>query len=354
MFRVTFDQAEVFGGPTRIQSSLDVQRKVKNGRIGKANNTLGIRKASKARHHKETPKKKGVNSFLLFRSKCNLFQYLKYTRCSCIPGMAMMLFHDRPQSERSAMIRVMWEKERHKSSWSLMARVWTFIRDHSEYDNIWQYLCGAIDLIRTVSPDVWLKTYNMVLVKDNDGNVTLRQYAEPVCINAPRDLSDFELLKGVVMRGLAVEDPEGLLRKMLQHSNHLMTITTLDANASTDDTAKADDDFVNSMNHNPLATFAELLGLPDNTDAFDFGVNVIDVDDVTHFDESLVTTTGDHTHLRYQFDTSTAHLAQPESGSLQMSPFDGNIALDLDMPHQWQNYSGQITQGDFQNSMFSS
>ncbi|ROW10455.1 hypothetical protein VMCG_01699 [Cytospora schulzeri] len=330
MFRMTPALAEVYGGPVRVQGFLDNQRKAKNGRIGKPKSIQGVRKTVKARRHESIPKKKGVNSFLLFRR------------------MAMMLFHDRPQSERSAIIRTMWEQERHKSSWSLMARVWTFIRDHTEYDNILQYLCCAIDLIRTVPPEAWLSTYKMKLVNQKDGNVLLRQYAQPAFIGAPRNLSDFELLKGVVMRGLAVDDPEGLLRKMLQHSNHMMTITTFDDNVSTDDPAKADDVFVNSMNHDPLATFAELLGLPANNDAFNFGINVIDVEDVTNFDDSLITSTGDQTHLRYQFDTSTAHLARPEAGSLDLSFQDGSIALDLGMPDQWQDYSGQISQSSYQ------
>jgi hypothetical protein len=194
----------------------------------------------------------------------------------------------------------------------------------------------------------------MLLVEGDDGNVTLRQYAEPTRIGVPRDLSDFELLKGVVMRGLAVEEPERLLRKMLQHSNHMMTITTLDGNVSTDDPAKADDIFVNSMNHDPLATFAELLGLSANNDAFNFGVNVIDVEDVTNFDDTLVNSTGSHTHLRYQYDTSTAHLARPQAGSLNLDSQHGNISFDLGMPQQWQNYSGQISQSDYQTCMFSS
>ncbi|KUI72760.1 Mat- sexual cell fertilization-promoting factor [Cytospora mali] len=329
MFRMPPVVAQVFGGPSKVHALLDNQHKVKNGKVGKAKTVQGVRKAVKSRRP-HVPKKKGVNNFLLFRR------------------MAMMLFHNLPQSERSPIIRVMWEKERHKSSWALMARVWTFIRDNSEYDNIWQYLCCAIDLIRTVPPEAWLATYNMLLVEANDGSMTLRQYAEPACIRAPRDLSDFELLKGVVMRGLAVEDPEGLLRKMLQHANHLMTITTMAAEVSTDDTAKADDAFVNSMTYDPIATFAELLGLPANANAFDFGVNVIDVEDVTNFDDSLVNSIGNHTHLRYQFANSTAHIARPDSGSLDLGSQEANTTFDLGVPEQWQNIDGQISQSEYQ------
>lgn len=265
----------------------------------------------------------------------------------------MMLFRNRPQSERSAIIRVMWEAERHKTSWALMARVWTFIRDQTEYNNIVAFLACAIDLIRTVPPDVWLATYKMVLVKDREGKVTLRQYGQPEHIRAPRDLSDFELLKGVVLRGLSVDDAEGLLRKMLQRSNHMMTVTTMDAEVITDvtdvtdDPDKADESFVNSVNQDPVMTFVELLGLPVTDNVFNFGVNVIDTNDVTNFNDTLVTTTGAHTHMRYQFDTSTVHLTRPEADSLDMNTQETNIAFDLGLPEQWQNHDGQISQGDY-------
>ena len=235
-----------------------------------------------------------------------------------------------------------------------MARVWTFIRDHSEYNNIWQYLCCAIDLIRTVPPDAWLSTYKMTLVKGKDKKVSLRQYKQPGYIRAPRDLSDFELLKGVVLRGLAVEDSAGLLQKMLQHSNHMMTVTSMDGETFADDPAKADETFVNSMNQNPIMTFAELLGLPANNNAFDYGVNVIDTEDVTNFDDSLVTSTGSHTHMRYQFDTSTAHLARPEADPLDLTSYEANTTFDLGMPGQWQNYSGQASQSQHESCKFCS
>ncbi|KAK7743799.1 hypothetical protein SLS53_003818 [Cytospora paraplurivora] len=326
--RMTPAMAEVFGGPTKIRSLLDEQRKTKNGRVVKTKVNQGVRNSVGA-SHTIAEKKKGVNNFILFRR------------------MGMELFRNLPQSERSPIIRVMWEQERHKSSWSLMARVWTFIRDHSEYDNIRQYLVCAIDLIRTVPPEAWLDTYKMALVRGNNGRVTLRQKAQPGFIRAPRDLSDFELLKGVVLRGLAVQDAEGLLLKMLHHSNHMMTVTTADADATIHDTAKADETFVNAMNYDPLSTFAELLGLPANTNALDFGVNVIDVEDVTNFDDSMVTSTGNHTHLRYQFDTTTAHMAHPQSSSLDMASQESNNAFDLAMPGQWQSIDGQMSQTEF-------
>lgn len=256
----------------------------------------------------------------------------------------MELFRDLPQSERSPIIRAMWEQERHKSSWSLMARVWTFIRDHSEYDNIRQYLFCAIDLIRTVPPEAWLDTYNMVLVKANNGSVALRQQAQPGFIRAPRDLSDFELLKGVVLRGLAVSDAEGLLLKMLHHSNHMMTVTTSDGSATAGSTGKADEAFVEAVNHDPLGAFAELLGFPADTSALDLGVNVIDVDDVTSFDDSVVTSTGAYTHLRFQYDTTTAHMAHAACGSLDMASQEVNGAFDLGMPGQWQGIDGQVSE----------
>lgn len=70
--RMTPAMADVLGGPARAQDLLE--RKVKNGRIGKANTVQGVRKVVKAHHHKNIPKKKGVNNFLLFRSKFNSSQ----------------------------------------------------------------------------------------------------------------------------------------------------------------------------------------------------------------------------------------------------------------------------------------
>lgn len=345
MSNIPLAEKDVLGGPGALQVILDDQHNVKNGKVAKASDVKNPSNAA-MEFGSKIAKKKGVNNFLLFRSKFIMFQNL-CTAGSCALGMAMMLFHNLPQAERSPIIRAMWDQERHKPSWSLMARVWTFIRDNSEYKNIFQYLCCAIDLIRTVPPEAWLATYKMVLVEAN-GSQTLRQYANPGFIRAPRDLSDFELLKGVVMRGLAVNDPEGLLRKMLQNSNHLMTATKM----GVDDPAKADEAFFNAMNYDSINTVADLLGLPAADNSLDFGINVIDVADVTNFDDSLVTSTGGHTHLRFHFDTSTTHLARPQSGSLDLVSQETNNIFDMQIPHQWEQYGGQMSQDEYESCMF--
>lgn len=281
----------------------------------------------------------------------------------------MELFRDQPQSSRSALVRAMWAVERHKSTWALMARVWTFIRDRSEaggYSNIRQYLFCAMDLVRTVPPEAWLATYNMVLFRDDSGGdgkssgVVLRQVAPPApgAIAAPRELSDFDLLKGVVLRGLAVADPEGLLRAMLEGANHVMTVNTGNntvnntMTVNTVNNGRADEAFVSAMDHDPLGTFATLLDLPGRSSAFDAGVNVIDVADVTATADYdfLVGSAGAHTHVRFQWDTSTAHVAAASAGALDAASCfyeeDGgrNGAYDLDVPGQWLGMDGQVTQ----------
>lgn len=69
MFRITPATAEVFGGQPQVQAFLDDQRKIKNGRVEKTKVNQGVRGADGVRRNTHVEKKKGVNNFLLFRSK---------------------------------------------------------------------------------------------------------------------------------------------------------------------------------------------------------------------------------------------------------------------------------------------
>lgn len=273
--------------------------------------------------------------------------------------MMSPVFPNWTQADRSRFIRSMWEKEEHKTTYGLMARVWTFIRDNSNYKNLPQFLAGAGLITRITGPDVWLDLYNMQLVRTPSGEVELMQLVAPApgAIPPPHNLTDFDLLHDLIHKGLPLERPAQLLQQMSQHSLHIMTVNKKqDFSVLTEDlgeSGRAVVGFTQQMNYNPVATFADILSMDPSDSFFDFGVNVIDVEDITSFDRYLVVATDSQTQYRLPWDTTTAHHAQLHDGSIDTAAVeDAAKVWDMNQMNDWNNITGQITQHEYEAGMF--
>ncbi|KAH8748886.1 mating type protein [Diaporthe sp. PMI_573] len=319
---------ELLGGQAKVRSILEKQRRVKDGRLEKKS------PASKVAESQVPPtdsvvKKKPVNGYLIFRSTMQ------------------HVFTDYPQSDRSPFIREMWEKEFHKPTWTLIAKVWTHIRDHSGgFKSILQFAVAAIEETGLTQPDLWLNAYNMVLVRDNNGSLTLRQYHPPTLIPEPRQLTDVELLFHVLKRGLPVKDPVDLLDKLVKSQRHYMTVADRNVPYGEVDIA-----FNNAINEAPFDAFSYFTGLAPTHSCFERGVAVTDssVLGSLRIDDALLSVTGDHTFGGFDFDISTAHLTIPNNGALNANTMtDASMVLEMGLPPQWDGLSGQITQHDYQ------
>lgn len=262
------------------------------------------------------------------------------------------IFSDYNQGERSPFIREMWEKEFHKPTWSLIGKVWTHIRNFSGgFSSTLQYVVAAIEETRLTQPDRWLSTYNMVLVRDNNGTITLRQHTEPTSVPEPIQLTDVELLFHVLKRGLPVKNPVELLDSLVRSQKHYMTVSD-----SAMPSGKADPNFISAINSDPLAASSQLGGLALTDDFFERGISNMEALGTLRVDATLLVTNGDYTFGGLQFDDSTAHLTLPNNGALDASTMeDISQVFEMGVPPQWDNFSGQISQHAHQigQSLFS-
>lgn len=261
------------------------------------------------------------------------------------------VFTDYPQADRSPFIREMWEKEFHKPTWSLIGKVWTHVRDFSGgFNSTLQFAVAAIEETGLTQPDLWLNTYNMVLVRDNNGSITLRQHRPPTSIPEPRQLTDVELLFRVLKRGLPVKNPVDLLDKLVKSQKHYMTVT--DKNVPSGD---ADINFDNAINDAPFDAFSYFTGLAPTQSFFERGVAVTDgsVIGSMRIDDALFSTRGNHTIGGFEFDNSTAHLTVFNNGALNANTMtDASQVLEMGLPPQWDGISGQITENAHQIGQF--
>lgn len=269
--------------------------------------------------------------------------------------MMSPVFPNWTQADRSRFIRTMWDQEQHKTTYGLMARVWTFIRDNSNYRKLSQFLSGAGLITCITGPDVWLEMYHMQLVRQPSGEVDLQQLVVPApgSIPPPRDLTDFDLLHELILKGLPLERPDQLLRQMAEHSLHIMTVNKkqdfVSYNDELGENGRAVLGFTQQMDYNPVATMADILSMDPTDGFFNLGVNVINVEDVANFDRSQTISTGPHTQYRFQWDTTTAHHAQLEDGAFDtMTAEDAGKVWDLDQPNTWDSMTGQVTQREFE------
>lgn len=255
------------------------------------------------------------------------------------------IFSNYQQSERSTFIREMWDREIHKPTWNLIATVWTHIRDFSDgFNSTLQFVVAAIEETHLVQPDRYLNVYNMVLVRDNMGTITLRQHTVPTSIPEPRQLTDVELLFQVLKRGLPVKNPVGLLDSLVRSQKHYMTVSD-----PAMPLGKADKNFLNATNNDPIDAFSYLLGLAHTDSAFEKGLANIGTLGTICVDDSLLTSRGNHIFGGFQFDDSTAHLTVPNNSALDVNAMTNYPqAFEMGVPPQWDSFSGQISQHDHQ------
>ncbi|POS79605.1 mating-type protein A-1 [Diaporthe helianthi] len=312
----------LLGGQGRVRSILYEQRRKKDGRVAKKSTSKDTNSVDLV-----VKKKKSVNGYMFFR----LTMQHAFTNYS--------------QAERSLFIREMWEKEPHKQTWTLIAKVWTHIRDHSGgFSTTIQFAVAAIEETGLTQPDLWLSTYNMALVRDNDGLVTLQQHQAPIAIPDPRQLTDVELLFRVLRRGLPVENPVDLLDKLVKSQRHYMTVTDRSVPAGEVDVA-----INNGINNVPLHVSSYTTELAPTHSFFEKGVGVADgsVLGSLRIDAGLFSMGGGQIFGGYEFDTTTDHLLDPIN-----DPLNANVVantsqvLDMGLPAQWVAFSGQVTEDD--------
>lgn len=193
-----------------------------------------------------------------------------------------------------------------------------------------------------------------MLVRGPNGIVDVVQPAPPApgAIPTPRDIDEVTLLHDLIQNGLPLQRPAQLLAQIGEHQLRVMTVNKKQDFAAHDETLGENGrtvfEFNEQMNYNPIAAFADMLNVNPENSVFDFGVNIINVEDITNFDHSLVVATGPQTHHRFGWDSHTAHQVQPGDGAINPVAVENSVNMyDFNQPNMWTNFNGQMTQTEF-------
>lgn len=245
----------------------------------------------------------------------------------------------------------MWEKEQHKTSYRLIGKSWTFVRDNTTFRDLSAFVALAQKICDVVPPEKFFQTYNLDFIQHLNGTIELIQ-TTPARHGVPpaRNLSDFELLDEMLENGLPVDDPR-LLGKMMGDSARKVHVMDVQKHSfiqeSPGESGRAAAGFTLQMNFDPISACAELLQLDSNHNIFDNGVNVLDVESIEHTAEFDPLATGPQTYRRYQWVQSSAHIAQPQNGAIDLTNMEENIKMyDFHHPNMFDAVSHQSTESN--------
>ncbi|PHH90961.1 hypothetical protein CDD83_2089 [Cordyceps sp. RAO-2017] len=219
--------------------------------------------------------KRPLNAFMAFRS-----YYLK-------------IFPDVQQKTASGFLTTLWHKDPCRNKWALIAKVYSFVRDHLGKEKIaLSFFLGiACPTMKVIEPAKYLESLGWAVRDDDTGSQKLFQdasidsLAQPASISAEIPSTELELLSSLIEVGYFPNQGVELMDKM--NSNHSGIMTTRDAKY-TPPTSHTDEkiDFINTIKNDPVRATREIIGDCCGEDIIQlFGVkshNVENVDSISH------------------------------------------------------------------------
>ncbi|KAM0249598.1 hypothetical protein ACHAP5_002724 [Fusarium lateritium] len=169
--------------------------------------------AHDARFGGDTRAKRPLNAFIAFRT-----YYLK-------------MFPDTQQKYCSGFLTKLWNQEPWRNKWALIARVYSFIRDHVGKNriNLSAFLGVVCPMMKVIHPDDYLRTLGWISAQDAEGNLLLRQDKAVMNANldAPRDIdhpiTEFDLLTAVLTAGYFGDVAQTLQTRLWACQHSIMT-----------------------------------------------------------------------------------------------------------------------------------
>nr|AIF79399.1 MAT 1.1.1 [Fusarium azukiicola] len=224
-------------------------------------NASGIQDASTERA------KRPLNAFMAFRT-----YYLK-------------MFPDIQQKTVSGFLTTLWNQEAQRNKWALVAKVYSFVRDHLGKGkvNLAAFLAVCCPTMKMIDPADYLETLGWVVQEDEQGGLTIGRAATftPVHSEATEaadgsPTSEYELLVTLVESGYLPEHGPGLVQLMSQNNNGIMTM------GRAPNPHKSD--FINAVAQNPYQAARQLLGSEYDHAYFQrMGAHAWDVEDLNTF-----------------------------------------------------------------------
>ncbi|RMJ09177.1 hypothetical protein CDV36_011206 [Fusarium kuroshium] len=186
--------------------------------------------------------KRPLNAFMAFRT-----YYLK-------------MFPDIQQKTVSGFLTTLWNKETQRNKWALIAKVYSFVRDHLGKGkvNLAAFLALCCPIMRMIDPTDYLNTLGWVIQDNAEGAMTLIQTqsvqhsVEPTSAPDVYPTSEIELLISLVESGYLPEYGPILVQLMSQNSNGMMTLGV--------DMAGKKKEFIDVVQKDPYKAAEQLLG----------------------------------------------------------------------------------------------
>ncbi|OBS24017.1 hypothetical protein FPOA_04565 [Fusarium poae] len=155
----------------------------------------------------------------------------------------MKLFPDAQQKNASGFLTQLWAKDPHRNKWALIAKVYSFIRDHvgKAKCNLTAFLSVACPMMKIFEPVEYLQTLGWQISRDNYGNTVLNQDVTVISENMgsihdpEHPTTEIDLLTDVLVAGYFPEYSQHLQVLMWTSQNGIMTPAGVFAGDAVDD-----------------------------------------------------------------------------------------------------------------------
>ncbi|KAJ4182530.1 hypothetical protein NW755_010297 [Fusarium falciforme] len=187
--------------------------------------------------------KRPLNAFMAFRKA----YYLK-------------MFPDIQQKTVSGFLTTLWNKEAQRNKWALIAKVYSFVRDHLGKGkvNLAAFLALCCPIMRMIDPADYLDTLGWVVQENPEGAMAITQVQDDEhsveSTSAPDayPTSEIELLASLIESGYLPEHGPGLIQLMSQNNNGIMTLSV--------DKVDKKKEFIDSLVKDPYQATEQILG----------------------------------------------------------------------------------------------
>jgi hypothetical protein len=270
-------------------------------------------------------------------------------------GYYLRLFPEAQQKTASGFLTALWQHEPFRNRWTLIAKVYSFIRDEVGKQKVsLPYFLGiCCPIMKIISPISYLHFFGWTVEgNEKEGQKLVRQWTPTdTQIEGIQSQSypntEIDLLRTMLSLGYLPEESMLLMERMRSNSNGVMDTGSGSSRFPVPFNAQKMD-YINTVREDPIQAAQELFGIHYNDASVRVdGYRVYDaenLDDINHLSmlippaspTSLYHYTGTYAHLGYSGDPTMRFFQQPEHQNLsvrnpiQMESFIGHPAEEGD------------------------
>lgn len=253
-----------------------------------------------------------LNAFIAFRSEFHKYSGLKQLLTHI--GYYKTMFRGIQQKEVSSYLTLLWAKDPFRNKWVLIAKVYSFVRDEvgKAEAPLGDFLAIACPIMGIIEPAEYLRLLGWVQAQDENGNSMISQdnsIAEATILgfeDRQHPNTELELLVDCIRIGYLPGHGNALTTKLASRSNTIMTPSS----GLFNDEAVVTSRVFDAVFSDSVGAAADLLGLCQDNDIFENGIEVLTMDQDIQRSKSAV----------------ASFMPGPFHDSISSS---GNMAMDL-------------------------